>query len=94
MNTEHLKQIGGQLWEKGEHRRWYLPTAWTMAVCKCSINRYGSGNISSATYRGEAISNSKARRVEWPTNCYVDLTTGEVHAPVDCVGDIKAALNA
>ena len=41
------------------------------------LNRYKSGNISSATFNGETISNSEARRIEG-TKCYVDVATKEV----------------
>lgn len=41
------------------------------------LTRYKSGNISSAKFKGEAISNSEARRIEG-TKCYVDVATKEV----------------
>lgn len=41
------------------------------------LTRYKSGNISSATFNGERISNSEARRIEC-TKCYVDVATKEV----------------
>ena len=41
------------------------------------LTRYKSGNISSATFNGERISNSEARRIEG-TKCYVDIATKEV----------------
>lgn len=41
------------------------------------LTRYKSGNISSATFNGETISNSEARRIEG-TKCYVDVATKEV----------------
>lgn len=41
------------------------------------LTRYKSGNISSAKFNGEAISNSEARRIEG-TKCYVDVATKEV----------------
>lgn len=41
------------------------------------LTRYKSGNISSAKFNGETISNSEARRIEG-TKCYVDVTTKEV----------------
>lgn len=41
------------------------------------LTRYKSGNISSATFNGERISNSEARRIEG-TKCYVDVATKEV----------------
>lgn len=41
------------------------------------LTRYKSGNISSATFNGETISNSEARRIEG-TKCYVDIATKEV----------------
>lgn len=41
------------------------------------LTRYKSGNISSATFNGETISNSEARRIEG-TKCYVNVATKEV----------------
>lgn len=41
------------------------------------LTRYKSGNISSAKFNGETISNSEARRIE-STKCYVDVATKEV----------------
>ena len=41
------------------------------------LTRHKSGNISSATFNGERISNSEARRIEG-TKCYVDVATKEV----------------
>lgn len=41
------------------------------------LARYKSGNISSAKFNGETISNSEARRIEG-TKCYVDVATKEV----------------
>lgn len=41
------------------------------------LTRYKSDNISSATFNGERISNSEARRIEG-TKCYVDVATKEV----------------
>lgn len=41
------------------------------------LTRYKSGNISSAKFNGETISNSEARRIEG-TKCYVDIATKEV----------------
>lgn len=41
------------------------------------LTRYKSGNISSAKFNGETISNSEARRIE-STKCYVDVATKEI----------------
>lgn len=41
------------------------------------LTRYKSGNISSAKFNGETISNSEAKRIEG-TKCYVDVATKEV----------------
>lgn len=51
------------------------------------LTRYKSGNISSATFNGEAISNSEARRIEG-TKCYVDVATKGVVCDRD---DLKQA---
>lgn len=51
------------------------------------LTRYKSGNISSAKFNGETISNSEARRIEG-TKCYVDVATKEVVCDRD---DLKQA---
>ncbi|MFV0616911.1 LPD38 domain-containing protein [Megasphaera sp. WILCCON 0056] len=51
------------------------------------LTRYKSGNISSAKFNGEAISNSEARRIEG-TKCYVDVATKKVVCDRD---DLKQA---
>lgn len=51
------------------------------------LTRYKSGNISSAKFNGESISNSEARRIEG-TKCYVDVATKEVVCDRD---DLKQA---
>lgn len=51
------------------------------------LTRYKSGNISSAKFNGETISNSEARRIEG-TKCYVNVATKEVVCDRD---DLKRA---
>lgn len=62
MNIDALKKIGGTEWtnDAGEHRV-YMKNLGTLFGLRC--NRYGTGNISAATFRGEPISNSRAREI-------------------------------
>lgn len=73
MNTTEAKliELGGNLWEGGEHRRIYLDN-W-LELAGVEVNRYKTGNISSARFRGEKISNTKAAelnnvKVFWDCN--------------------------
>jgi hypothetical protein len=60
--VEKLKVAGGSEWESGDNHRVYfndLPELYGLQA-----ERYGTGNISSATLDGQKISNSKARKIE------------------------------
>jgi len=59
-----LLQQGGKLWEKIEKgiSRVYFNDL--LSRIGLTVNRYGTGNISSASLNGESISNSSARKIE------------------------------
>lgn len=85
MNTDKLIELGSE-WQKGENHRVYfndLPQWYGLKAI-----RYNSGNIQSATFDGEVISNSQAKEIDWKfAGCKVwfDFTDGEFHSQ----GNIK-----
>ena len=73
------EKLGATVWEKGANKRLYFNTA-AEKIIGLEYSRYKSGNISSATLKGEVISNSEARRyLAAIDGTYADLKTGEIH---------------
>lgn len=58
-----LESNGGKLWEKGEMRRVYFDYGVILSHAGLDTGHYNTGNISSATLKGEKISNSEAKRI-------------------------------
>lgn len=58
-----LEKHGGKYWEKGNYRRVYFNGEDILEKAGLKVKYYNTGNISSATFRGNAISNSEARRM-------------------------------
>jgi hypothetical protein len=58
---ETMTAIGGRLWERNGMRRVYLNN-WA-ALAGLETSRYNTGNIASASYKGEGISNSQASKL-------------------------------
>ena len=74
-----LTSAGGKRWQKGGHDRIYFDAR--AALSDLSTDRYKTGNISSATFKGQAISNSEARRLiteALETKLYYDLKTNVI----------------
>lgn len=58
---ESLKRVGGTEWQKnGMHRIYFNNLAEWYGL---KVNRYNSGNVSSATLDGEEISNGRAKKI-------------------------------
>lgn len=77
MNIDKLKEIGNE-WTSGNmHRIYFEDLAGHYGlVTKC----YNSGKIMSATFRGDAISNTQAREIEVKfiqSKVWFDVGTGE-----------------
>lgn len=70
-----LISMGGNRWTKGNYDRIYF----NADVLGVECDFYKSGNISSAWFKGEKISNSQARRY-YGAKTFVDVKTGEVHS--------------
>lgn len=78
---EALEAKGFKRWQKGSYDRLYAEAT----VLGLKVERYNTGNIFSAEFQGEKISNSEARRV-LATKTYIDVTTGKVYSGYDRLG--------
>lgn len=58
---EALISVGGSPWTKGDHYRIYFDDPAGLAGLE--LTRYNTGNISSAAWRGEGISNSQGSSI-------------------------------
>ena len=70
-----LINLGFKRWTKGNYDRLYI-NAFKLGL-ECTY--YGTGNISSAEFCGEHISNSEARRLR-DAKTYIDVKTELVHS--------------
>ena len=70
-------EINGRLWEKNGRSRTYI-NGWETAA-GFEINRYKTGNISSAYFNGRKVSNNRASQAVAGRRVYVDNNTGELH---------------
>lgn len=70
-----LEEKGFRRWTKGTMDRLYI-NAETLGL---ELDYYKSGNISSATYRGESISNRRGGEMR-AAKTYIDIETGELHS--------------
>lgn len=79
LTVENLIAIGGRLWEKNGMRRVYL-NDWA-ALASLELSHYNSGNISSAAYQGEGISNRQASLILGAIDkVWYDAADGKLHA--------------
>jgi hypothetical protein len=60
-SIETMTAIGGSRWTKAGHDRVYI-NGWA-AFAGLETSHYGTGNIASASYQGETISNSQAAKL-------------------------------
>ncbi len=70
-----LTALGGNRWTKGSEDRIYFDRETIAELGGLRTQRYRSGNISSATLRGDSISNRAARDLieSMPKTAYYDL---------------------
>lgn len=75
---EKLIELGAKRWSKAGKDRLYLNDA-GLKLAELDIDRYNTGNISSATMAGDKISNSKAGKIiPAVSQGYIDLESGKV----------------
>ena len=92
---QNLIEKGASRWTKGDHDRLYLNGA-AKKIVGLETEHYNSGNISSATLKGEKISNSRARRIsDVICNAYIDLNTGKLYGRLrgEAMDLLQAALD-
>ena len=92
---QNLIEKGASRWTKGDHDRLYLNGA-AKKIVGLETEHYNSGNIRSATLKGEKISNSRARRIsDVICNAYIDLNTGKLYGRVrgEAMDLLQAALD-
>ena len=68
-----LEKLGFSRWTKGNLDRMYINAAQLGLVC----SYYKTGNISSAEFQGESISNCQARRYK-AAKTFIDIKTERV----------------
>lgn len=72
---DELVSLGFNRWTKGNFDRLYINASLLGLVC----HYYKSGNISSAWFNGDEISNSEAYRMR-SAKTYIDIKTGNVYS--------------
>lgn len=70
-----LEEMGFKRWQKGSYDRLYINAGQIGLTC----TYYNTGNISSAEFNGDSISNCEARRMK-AAKTYIDLNTDRVHS--------------
>ena len=92
---QNLIAKGATRWTKGDHDRLYLNAA-ANEIVGLETTHYKSGSISSATLKGESISNNRAGKIsDIICSAYIDLTTGKLYGRVrgDSMDMLRAALD-
>ena len=79
--------MGFNRWTKGNLDRMYINASQLGLEC----TYYRTGNIRSAEFCGEAISNCQARRMK-SAKTYIDVKTGRVHSDVPSLAAAAAEL--
>lgn len=82
-----LEGKGFKRWTKGSMDRLYID-ATEMGL---ELTYYKTGNVSSATWQGEQISNSQGRAYKY-AKTYIDVTTGEVISTNDTLREAAEAI--
>ena len=73
---DELEALGFKRWQKGQFDRLYINADQLGLECKY----YKTGNIKSAWFNGDEISNSEGYRMK-AAKTYIDVATGEVFSP-------------
>lgn len=84
---DRLVAAGGKRWQKGDYDRIYFNA--TSLGLHCEY--YKSGNICSAEWNGEEISNRQAYKL-CAAKTYVDVKTGEVVSERDELAEAVKAI--
>lgn len=84
---ERLAKKGFNRWTKGNMDRMYINASQLGLAC----SYHSTGSIKNATFCGDSISNSEARRLK-ADKCYVDLKTGTITANNSRLSDAAQSL--
>lgn len=84
-----LEDVGFKRWQKGNFDRLYINAGALGLVC----SYYKTGNISDATFNGEQISNSEARRMR-ATKTFLDVKTWALYSGNDSLKEAAEELVA
>ncbi|WP_331728776.1 helix-turn-helix domain-containing protein (plasmid) [Streptomyces sp. NBC_01259] len=77
-SVETMTAIGGNRWQRNGMDRVYI-NDWA-AFAGIETSRYNTGNISSASYQGEGVSNSQAYKLLGSIDkVWFDATDGKIH---------------
>lgn len=87
VQIKNLEEKGFSRWTKGDYDRLYINAG--KLVLECGY--YNTGNIRSASFDGESISNSRARRMK-AAKTFVDVRTGRVYSDDDLLREAAADL--
>lgn len=85
--AEKLKGLGFRYWEKGNMKRWYI----NASQLGLHFTKYNTGNIRSADFNGDGISNSECRRM-LSAKTYIDADQWKIHSDNSLLGKRVAEL--
>jgi hypothetical protein len=91
--AEQIEAIGGKRWTKGDITRVYISDDTLADLVGLDVTRYRTGNIQSATLRGERVSNTEAKRILGST-VYWESGDLRVRTESDHGDTIRAAVHA
>lgn len=75
---EQLEALGFKRWTKGAYDRLYINAGTLGLVCAY----YNTGNVKSAEFNGEYVSNCEARRMK-AAKTFIDIKTGRLYSDND-----------
>lgn len=82
-----LEEFGFKRWQKGNYDRLYINASDLGLVCE----HYKTGNIHYAEFKGEHISNSRARAMEY-AKTYIEVKTGKLYSDHDLLKETAQEL--
>lgn len=87
IEIKRLEELGFKRWKKHDKDRLYI-SSYNLGL---KTERYKTGNISYASFKGEKISNSDGRRYII-AKTYIDVQTGRVYSTYDTLKDAAIEL--
>jgi hypothetical protein len=82
-----LEALGFKRWQKGSFDRLYINASDLGLVC----SYYNTGNIRSAEFQGEHISNCSARKLKF-AKTFIDVKSGRLYSDHDWLRDAAQEL--